>query len=52
MNLSGESVSRLMRAFKLGPEDLIVIHDDMDLPLGKVRIRGGGARGGIKASIL
>jgi len=48
MNLSGESVSRLLHLFRLGPEDLIVIHDDMDLPLGKVRIRGGGSSGGHK----
>jgi PTH1 family peptidyl-tRNA hydrolase len=46
MNLSGKSVNRLMYKFKLKPEDIIVIHDDMDLPLGKVRIRSGGSSGG------
>ena len=48
MNLSGESVSRLMHLFRLGPEDLIVIHDDMDLPPGKLRIRSDGGSGGHK----
>ena len=46
MNLSGESVSRLVRKFKVSLEDLIVIHDDLDLPLGKVRIRYGSSSGG------
>lgn len=48
MNLSGKSVNRLMNKYKLKPEDIIVIHDDMDLPLGKVRIRMGGSSGGHK----
>ena len=48
MNLSGKSVNRLMQKYKLKPEDIIVIHDDMDLPLGKVRIRMGGSSGGHK----
>ena len=46
MNLSGKSVNRLMHKYKLKPENIIVIHDDMDLPLGKVRIRMGGSSGG------
>ncbi len=48
MNLSGKSVNRLMQKYKLKPEDIIVVHDDMDLPLGKVRIRMGGSSGGHK----
>ncbi|MCX7911842.1 MAG: aminoacyl-tRNA hydrolase [Dehalococcoidales bacterium] len=48
MNASGESVSALMKKFNLGPEDLIVIHDDLDLPLGKIRLRLGGSSGGHK----
>ncbi|MFQ5924935.1 MAG: aminoacyl-tRNA hydrolase [Dehalococcoidia bacterium] len=45
MNLSGQSVSRLVRYFGVPLEDLLLIHDDLDLPLGKVRIRlrGGSA---------
>jgi len=48
MNLSGQSVSRLVKRFNIRPEDLIIIHDDLDLPLGKVRIRQGGRPGGHK----
>ena len=48
MNLSGESVSRLVKRFDVTPGNLIVIHDDLDLPLGKIRIRLGGSSGGHK----
>ncbi len=48
MNLSGQSVSRLVRKFKLGLDDLLVVHDDLDLPLGKIRLRRGGGSGGHK----
>lgn len=48
MNLSGQSVNRLMHNLKLKPDDIIVIHDDLDLPLGKIRIRFGGSSGGHK----
>ena len=54
MNLSGEAVQRLLRFFKIPPEDLIVLHDDLDLPLGKIRIRlqgGAGGHKGIKSII-
>ncbi len=46
MNLSGEAVSALLRWHKLGPADLIVVFDDMDLPPGKLRIRQSGGAGG------
>ena len=46
MNLSGESVSRLIKKFDINLDDLLVIHDDLDLPLGKIRIRLGGGSGG------
>lgn len=46
MNLSGESVGPLMRYYKLSPEDVFVIYDDMDLPVGKLRIRQNGSAGG------
>lgn len=46
MNRSGESVSDLLRHFRAEPSDLIVIHDDLDLPFGRLRIRPrGGAAG-------
>lgn len=48
MNASGEAVSALMRYFKLKPENLIVIHDDLDLPVGKIRLRTSGSSGGQK----
>jgi len=51
MNLSGQSVSRLVNKYKIGLDDLIVIHDDLDLPLGRIRIRQGGGSGGHKGII-
>ncbi len=48
MNLSGRPVSRLTQKFKINLDDLLVIHDDLDLPLGKIRIRQGGGSGGHK----
>lgn len=46
MNLSGEAVAPLIREHRLAPSDLIVIYDDLDLSLGKVRIRIQGSSGG------
>ncbi len=48
MNLSGVSVSLLMKKYHAGLDDLVVIHDDLDLPVGKIRIREGGGSGGHK----
>ncbi len=48
MNASGESVSRLIGKYKVNLDDLIVIHDDLDLPPGKIRIRRGGSSAGHK----
>jgi PTH1 family peptidyl-tRNA hydrolase len=48
MNLSGESVKLLLNKTHTGPEELIVIHDDLDLPVGKIRVRFGGGSGGHK----
>jgi PTH1 family peptidyl-tRNA hydrolase len=48
MNASGESVSALMRKLNVAPSDLTVIHDDLDLPVGKIRLRLGGGSGGHK----
>ena len=45
MNLSGESIRDLVEWFKVPMEKLILIYDDVDLPLGKVRIRPGGSSG-------
>lgn len=46
MNNSGLAVGALMRYYKLSPEDLWVIHDDIDLSIGKIRIREKGGTGG------
>ena len=46
VNLSGEAVGRLMRSYGIPVADLIVIHDDLDLPLGKLRLRAGSSAGG------
>ena len=48
MNASGESVGALIRKLNIDPADLIVIHDDLDLPVGKIRLRLGGSSGGHK----
>lgn len=48
MNLSGQAVSALARFYKVPVENLLVIHDDLDLPLGTLRIRPGGGAGGQK----
>ena len=46
MNNSGVSVGGLVRKFKVKFENLMVVHDDLDLPLGRIRIRMGGSSGG------
>ncbi len=46
MNESGRAISPLMNWYKLEPEDLIVAHDDMDIPAGTIRIRKKGSAGG------
>lgn len=46
MNASGVAVSSIARFIKVKPEDVWVIHDDLDLPLGKIRIRVGGGSAG------
>ena len=48
MNLSGKSVKQLMQRFKTQPGDVWIIHDDLDLPLGKIRIYTGKGSGGHK----
>ncbi|MBI2029905.1 aminoacyl-tRNA hydrolase [Candidatus Gottesmanbacteria bacterium] len=46
MNLSGLSISYLLSFYKINPRDLWVIHDDLDIPLGKLKIRRGGGSSG------
>jgi peptidyl-tRNA hydrolase, PTH1 family len=46
VNLSGNAASCLLRKFNCEPADLVVVHDDLDLPAGRLRIRLGGKSGG------
>lgn len=46
MNLSGESVIRVMQYYKIDVADILVISDDLDSPLGRIRIREKGSSGG------
>ena len=46
MNLSGDSLWELINFYRDGIADFIVVHDDLDLPLGKMRFRGSGGAGG------
>ena len=46
MNLSGESVIAVMNYYKIEVEDIIVISDDLDSPLGRIRLRDHGSSGG------
>jgi peptidyl-tRNA hydrolase len=54
MNLSGQAVSSLLRFYKIPLERLLVIHDELDLPLGTLRLRPGGGSAGNRglASII
>ena len=46
MNESGRSVGEAMRFYKLSPNDVVVLHDELDLAFGKVRARAGGGLAG------
>jgi len=46
MNLSGQSIRSVTDWYKLSPDSVLVIYDDMDLPLGKIRLRLSGSAGG------
>jgi len=46
MNCSGDSISPLVGFYKLQVDTLIVLHDDLDLPMGTVRVKSGGGHGG------
>ncbi len=48
MNLSGQAIGGLMRFYKIPIERLLVAHDDLDLPLGTIRLRPGGGSAGQK----
>ncbi len=46
MNRSGQSVGPLAQFFKIAPEEILVIHDELDLPPGRMRLKCGGGHGG------
>ncbi|MDO8507777.1 MAG: aminoacyl-tRNA hydrolase [bacterium] len=48
MNLSGEAVKSFADYYKVAPENIWVIHDDVDIPFGEVRVREGGSSAGHK----
>lgn len=54
MNLSGESIRALVEFHRLDVDDILVIYDDLDLPVGKIRLRlkgGHGGHNGIRSTI-
>lgn len=54
MNISGEAIKCMTRSEKIRPEQIVIVFDDLDLPLGKLRIRrdgGDGGHNGIKSTI-
>ena len=46
MNLSGKSVAALARFFKIAPQDILVVHDELDVPPGQAKLKFGGGHGG------
>lgn len=46
MNLSGEAVLSVASFYKIPPEKIYVFHDDMDLPVGRIKVKQGGGSGG------
>jgi PTH1 family peptidyl-tRNA hydrolase len=46
MNLSGQPVASIMGFYKIPASDVVVAHDDMDLPFGRLRVRQAGGHGG------
>jgi PTH1 family peptidyl-tRNA hydrolase len=46
MNLSGKSVAPLARFFKIAPAEILVVHDELDLPPGQMKLKQGGGNGG------
>lgn len=48
MNASGEAVVQLVDRYRVALEDILIVHDDLDLPLGRIRLRPSGSSGGHK----
>jgi PTH1 family peptidyl-tRNA hydrolase len=45
MNLSGSAVKQIMDGYRIGPENIIIVYDDLDIPLGQIRVRKSGSGG-------
>lgn len=46
MNHNGQSIAAIANFYKIAPEDILVVHDELDLPIGEVRLKQGGGHGG------
>ncbi len=46
MNLSGRSLAQAARFYKVEPPDILVVHDELDLPFGRLQLKAGGGAGG------
>ena len=46
MNLSGASAQRVLQKFQLKPQEILVLHDETELPFGEIRFKQGGGHGG------
>ncbi|MCI0571986.1 MAG: aminoacyl-tRNA hydrolase [Myxococcaceae bacterium] len=46
MNLSGRSVAGAARFYKVAPADILVVHDELDMPFGRIQLKAGGGAGG------
>lgn len=51
MNLSGQAISGLLRFYKIPAKNLLIVYDDVDLPLGTLRLRPAGSAGGQKGML-
>jgi PTH1 family peptidyl-tRNA hydrolase len=46
MNLSGKAISSIAHYYDINPESILIVHDDLDLPVGTIRLKNGGGHGG------
>lgn len=46
MNTSGDAIRDLLRRYRVDPSRMLIVHDDLDMPVGKVRLRAKGSHGG------
>ena len=46
MNVSGDAVRAVLQFYRIEPEEILVVHDDLDLPAGAIRLKSGGGHAG------